>query len=48
MAIWRREDENCAPQFPAFGGSPDDAARLLGDEIEKRTKVVAHTGLKQQ
>jgi tripartite-type tricarboxylate transporter receptor subunit TctC len=31
-----------------LGGSPDDAARLLGDEIEKWTKVVVHAGLKQQ
>ncbi len=31
-----------------LGGSPDDAAKLLSDEIEKWTKVVTHAGLKQQ
>jgi tripartite-type tricarboxylate transporter receptor subunit TctC len=31
-----------------LGGSPDDAAKLVSDEIEKWTKVVTHAGLKQQ
>jgi tripartite-type tricarboxylate transporter receptor subunit TctC len=31
-----------------LGGSPDDAAKLLSEEIEKWTKVVTHAGLKQQ
>ena len=31
-----------------LGGSPADAAKLLGDEMEKWTKVVTHAGLNQQ